>query len=198
MPYDIREVKKNLRAKHKEIRNSMAQEEKESLDLRIFDKLVSLSLFRNAKLILTYVSTNIEVDTKRLISYALKQGKRVAVPRCIDNTRLMKFYEITSLDDLEKHTFGVLEPILDRCEPVENFDSSICILPGLAFDKRGYRLGYGKGYYDRFLAGYYGMCVGLCYHENMEERVPRGRYDRPANYIITEKGLRPIKTKPLL
>lgn len=190
--YDIREVKKRLRAKYKEVRRNMPPEEKAARDAAIFETLSNMHLYRRAKMLVIYVSTPIEVDTRRLISHALGQGKAVVVPRCIDGTRLMEFYRIRSLDDLEKRTFGVLEPKVEQCEKVEDFDRSICIVPGLSFDYAGYRLGYGGGYYDRFLEKYPGMRIGVCYANCVDKGVPRGRFDRQVHYLVTDRYVRKI------
>ena len=105
---DLREYKGALRRESKAYRQSLPAEAKAKKDSAILRRLLALRQYQQASLVLTYVSTAIEVDTRELIRQALADGKRVGVPRCIDGTRLMEFYEIGSLDDLEKRTFGVL------------------------------------------------------------------------------------------
>lgn len=187
--FDIRVYKQNLRNRYKEIRLTMAPEQKAQSDAKIFENLKSIWQVKNAGLILTYVSTAIEVDTLSLIEWAFTQGKQVAVPYCIDNTRDMCFYLIHSLNDLQKRTFGVLEPIPDQCEKLTSFEDSVCIVPGLAFDRQGFRLGYGKGYYDRFLSRYRGTMVGLCYRSCILRRLHRGRFDIACDMIVTENEI---------
>lgn len=190
---DIREYKNNLRNKYKELRRGFSFAQKLVLDDAIFNKITSLDCYKKSELVITFVSTPIEVDTQRLIEYSLKVGKKVAVPKCIDGTRLMDFYLIESLSDLEPATFNVLEPIIEKCIKLENFENSICIVPGLAFDLDGYRLGYGKGYYDRFLSGYTGgEKIGVCYCCCTANKIPRGRFDKAVNLLITEKFIRRI------
>ncbi|MFA5658599.1 MAG: 5-formyltetrahydrofolate cyclo-ligase, partial [Oscillospiraceae bacterium] len=123
---------------------------------------------------------------------SLKCGKKVAVPKCIDGTRLMDFYLINGIENLEAATFGVLEPITRQCVKAEKFDNSICIVPGLAFDLDGFRLGYGKGHYDRFLSTYDGKTIGISYCCCVTDRLPKGRYDKNVNLLITEKYVRSI------
>ncbi len=186
---DIREEKKQIRNHYKSLRNNIPKEEKQVLDEKIFRKITQLWSYKEEELLLTYVSTGSEVDTKELIKYALNDGKRVAVPRCIENTCNMDFYLIKSLDDLEHGSFGVLEPKKDTCEKLEDFSSGLCIVPAIAFDKNGYRLGYGKGYYDRFLSKFSGRVFGVCYSACICNSLPHGRFDRIVTSIVTEKRI---------
>lgn len=194
MPLDIRQVKQNLRAKYRAVREALTPEQKAHLDSEVLSRVLSLRQYQSCGTLLTYVSTDIEVDTRALIRAALRGGKKVAVPRCRDNERLMDFYYITSLDDLEPGSFGVLEPIVSRCRLYQPGDRSVCIVPGFSFDVKGFRLGYGKGYYDRFLSGYDGFTVGVCYQSCVQWGLPHGRYDRPVHMLVTDRYLR--KTAP--
>ncbi len=187
---DIRKYKNKLRKKYKNIRNNLSNKSK--LDETIFDKVVSLESYKKSNFIIAYVSTKIEVDTRKIIEFSLSQGKKVAVPKCIDGTRNMDFYFINSFDDLETGTFSVLEPKHNLCVKVENFKNSICIVPGLAFDGKGYRLGYGKGYYDRFLNNYKGKKIGLCYCRCTLNSLIVGKFDKHVDLLITEKYIRRI------
>ena len=158
---DIREYKSELRKKIRRQREEMPPKQKALLDKLVLKNILKLRQYKANDTILTYVSTKIEVDTFGLIRQALKDGKRVAVPRCIDNSREMDFYYITSLNQLEPRTFGVLEPIKEQCEILKDYSKGLCIIPGLVFDFDGYRLGYGKGYYDRFLSRFGGDTAGV-------------------------------------
>lgn len=184
---DIREVKKKLRTEFKDRRRSMPFEEKNKKDMAILSRVLKLPEYGESETILTYVSTDIEVDTKALIEQALLDGKTVAVPRCTPGKIDMKFYVIRSLDDLAPGAFGVLEPILKRCRELKKLEGSICILPGLGFDIQGYRLGYGKGYYDRFLSKYEGKNIGVCYNVCLKSLLPHGRYDKMVDVLVTDK-----------
>ncbi|MCR4925439.1 MAG: 5-formyltetrahydrofolate cyclo-ligase [Clostridiales bacterium] len=184
---DIRPIKKKLREKYKNIRFAMTADEKARLDEKVFSRVVNSWAYRQQDIILTYVSTDIEVDTKAIIQRALQDGKTVAAPRCIDNTRLMDFYIIKSLDDLESGYFGVLEPKPEKCTKLSDFSKGLCIVPALCFDNKGYRLGYGKGYYDRFLVQFEGEIMGICYSSCVCESLPYGKYDRNVDILITEK-----------
>ncbi len=184
---DIRVYKNDLRHKYKSIRRNMTTEKKSDSDSRIFERIIALDCFKSCETVLTFVSTDIEVDTHRLIEYSLKIGKTVAVPKCVAGTRQMEFYIINSLEDLEVATFSVLEPKTEICSKLQNFYNSICIVPGLVFDFSGYRLGYGKGYYDRFLAGYNGINIGICYCSCTLNKLISGKFNKNVDILITEK-----------
>ncbi|MBZ4669765.1 MAG: 5-formyltetrahydrofolate cyclo-ligase [Oscillospiraceae bacterium] len=194
--WDIREYKNSLRKKYKELRLNMPYDEKEKRDSQIFNKVISLKVFKEAPIVLTYVSTEIEVDTKRLINYCFENAKPVAVPRCVPGTSEMFFYKISSMDDLEKGTFSVLEPKPDRCEKISDARGAICIVPGLAFDSEGYRLGYGKGYYDRYLSRQNDLKkIGICYCSCTVNNLARGRFDVPVDILVTEKYIKIVKNE---
>lgn len=192
---DIREIKGALRSSCKEYRRSLCLSEKARRDEAIFQRVIALPEYQSAKLLLTYISTPIEVATFRLVENALRRGKRVAAPRCVPGKIAMDFYEISSMRDLEPASFSVLEPKTESCPRLTRFPDSVCILPGLAFDEKGFRLGYGKGYYDRFLSRYRGVTVGVCYDACVRRELPRGRFDRCADILVTEsRVLRLSKT----
>ncbi len=191
---DIREVKKALRQEFKTIRRSFLPDDKGSRDGKILQKLTALPEYRESPLLLTYVSTAIEVDTHRLIEQAVSDGKRVAVPWCVPGKVEMKFFYVNALSELAPGTFGVLEPVPEKAEELPLTTGmllhSFCVLPGLGFDLEGYRLGYGKGYYDRFLSRYPGVTAGVCYTACLKTQLPHGRYDRRADILVTEKFIK--------
>lgn len=187
---DIRQLKTRLRAKYRSIREGMEPAFREQCDSRIADRVRRLWQYKDAKQLLVYVSTPIEVDTRRIIRQALADGKRVAVPRCIPDTRQMEFYYITSLEELSPGSFGVDEPAPDPENLVTDLSEGLCIIPAFCYDFTGYRLGYGKGYYDRFLPQFGGSLIGICYSSCVRRFLPHGRYDRPAELIVTENYIR--------
>lgn len=184
---DIRPEKAALRNAAIEWRKSLSRSEKQRMDFKIQSKVMNLWKFREVSTVLLYCAKPVEIDTKLLIERASVLGKTVAVPRCVPGTREMDFYVITSFDDLEEGAFGVLEPIPEKCRKLTDFMSSVCIVPALVYDKQGFRLGYGKGYYDRFLSGYKGNCIGLAYSDWVKESLPHGKFDRKVDIIVTEK-----------
>lgn len=189
---NIKEVKINLRARYRRFRENLEIEQKRKLDSAIQARFLALPEYARADTILIYVSKPIEVDTLALIQAAFSNHKKVAVPRCVPNTYEMEFYYIESLDDLEKGAFGVLEPKPETCKLFKSAKKALCIVPGLSFDAQGYRLGYGKGYYDRFLNKFSGATAGICYMGCVQWNLPHGYYDRPVDVLITEKYIRRI------
>ncbi len=186
---DIRPLKKKLRAEAREMRRAMSPDRKASLDRKIKNKLLNLWSVREAKAVLCYVSTEIEVDTREFINALLDMGKRVAVPRCEGEKSNMNFYYINSLDELESGSFGVDEPDPSKHIMIGDTRDCVCIVPAFMFDKQGFRLGYGKGYYDRYLSRYKGSTIGICYSENLVDELFHGKYDRTVDMIITEKDI---------
>lgn len=186
---DIRPIKKKLRAEAKEMRRSMSPEIKQSLDRKIKNKLLNLWAVREAHTVLCYVSTEIEVNTRELITDLLKMGKRVAVPRCESDNGDMDFYYINSLSELSSGSFGVEEPDPQKSIMVGQTEGSVCIVPAFMFDRNGYRLGYGKGYYDRYLSRYNGTTIGVCYSENLQQELYHGKYDRAVELVVTDRQI---------
>lgn len=185
-PINIKEYKIALRTRFKERRRLMTQNRKELADHRIAVRLRSLKCYRHSKTVLVYVSTPIEVGTSEIIYKAILDGKQVAVPRCVPGTREMEFYVIESMDELSPGTFGVLEPAPNPNKLLTDFSHSICVIPALACDRRGYRLGYGGGYYDRFLRDYPGEKVLILYKNCLVEHIWHGRFDVAVDRIVTE------------
>jgi len=170
--------KQILRNKYKDIRKNIKDKEKQN-DV-IFNKIINLEEYKQSHLILTYVSLKDEVDTMKLIRYSFKQGKKVAVPKCEGED--ITFYYINSLEELEKRKFGILEPKTN--EIVNDFANSICIIPGVVFDKQNNRMGYGKGFYDRFLENYKGIKTGLTYKECICDKIDTDINDIKMDKVI--------------
>ncbi len=190
---NIKQYKIELRTHYKSLRSNMPPEKKSFLDKKIRKNLFITREYKRSQLILTYVSKEIEVDTIKIIRKSLENGKCVAVPKCITDKHLMEFYYIQSLDDLAPGAFGVLEPILEKCKLVKDFSNSLCIVPGFSFDFKGFRLGYGKGYYDRFLSNYEGNTIGICYRNCTRALLPHGYFDKPVDILVTDSYIKTIK-----
>lgn len=180
-------MKKELRKKLKTQRRNI--NDKPAADSKICNYLIESSIYKNADTILFYAALDDEINIDDCINNALSQGKKAALPVCLDDNGNMKFYYINSLNDIKTGHFGVREPDTDICREVTNYNCSICIVPAIAYDKKGYRLGYGKGYYDRFLENFSFISVGLCYNELIMDALPIGEHDIPVDYMITQDGL---------
>lgn len=130
-----------------------------------------------------YVSFNHEVDTLNIIK-ALLGHKRVCVPRIVD--RVMHFVEIRSLADLKAQTMGILEPVAKDWINPKEIDAFL--IPLSAFNERGYRIGYGKGYYDRYLKGLFALKIGLAYSFQKLDLAFESPHDVACDIIVTERG----------
>ena len=184
--------KTRLRSEYRARRAAMLSQEKHQRDEQIARAVCSLEQYRRNQWLLIYVSMPLEVDTRRIIRQAWQDGKRVAVPRCVPQTREMDFYEIRSFEDLTSGTFGVEEPLPKPGNLATDLKQGLCIVPALCYDREGYRLGYGKGYYDRFLARFKGDVIGICYSDEVLLRLPRDRFDCAVDTVVTDECIRQI------
>ncbi len=186
----VGELKKILRDTVLNKRNALEKEEVSNKSTVIINKVFSLSQYNNADLIFCYIDFRNEVETKEFINTCLKAGKRVAVPliTSLDGIKAMHACEITSAaDDLKTGYYGILEPVKDRPVPVDSID--LAIIPGVAFDKSLNRLGFGKGFYDRFLPKLKKRClkVGIAFEIQIADAVPTSEYDVKLDVLITEE-----------
>ncbi len=183
---DVMQLKQQIRQRALACRRTLRRSEKQMLDFKLADRVLSLWKFRESPCLLVYCSKPTEVDTRRLIERAWSLGKTVALPRCRPDTVDLDFLVVCSWNDVAPGTLSILEP-KEHCQPVPTDTASVCIVPGLAFDRSGNRIGYGKGYYDRFLTSYRGTTIGLIYDCCLEDDVPHERYDRKVDIVVTEK-----------
>ncbi|HYR03874.1 MAG TPA: 5-formyltetrahydrofolate cyclo-ligase [Nitrososphaerales archaeon] len=151
--------------------------------------VLSLREYAGARLIASYCAKDDEVQTKAIIERALKDGKRVAVIVTDVPSKTLAFSEIESFeDDLAPGTFGILEPKGDRARPVPLTEADVVLVPLLAWDEKGQRLGYGAGYFDRALAGAPRITkVGLGLESQRFPDIPTSRHDVPLDIVVTEK-----------
>lgn len=176
------------------IRNKMKHtilsiKKRAEVEKTIHSNLLQTEWWKNAKVIGLYYSYGFEWDTHALIDIALSQGKIVTLPRTNRNNRTMQFYQFENRASLENVYQDLWEPISTpdlRCEP-NNHD--LMIVPGLAFDKKGYRIGYGGGYYDRYLQHYQHRTVSLAHDVQVIDKIPINKYDQPIEMIITNTRL---------
>ena len=179
--------KQRLREERLAAREALSEQERSVLDDRITQKLLAISEYVEATTVLTYVSVSSEVSTRMFIESVLRDGKTVAVPRCLPG-HCLEFAAITSLDQLIAAPFGLLEPPKELpALTEEQMDASICIVPALLVDTKGYRLGYGAGFYDRFLSTYPGKKICLVYQQNLSRTMlPHTAFDIAVDLVITE------------
>jgi len=184
--YDnIGECKQKIRTLAKEARAKISLAEKEHMEKIMVQRLCSLKEYKETSVILCYFSNDIEVSTKKIMEKAWEDNKLIAIPKCNNSDCSMQFYAINSYQDIKINEYGFGEPYENKL--IIGDEHSICIVPGLVFDYRGYRIGYGSGYYDCFLVGYKGCKVGLTYSAFMQRTLPKERFDQKMDYLISEK-----------
>ena len=157
-------------------------------DAAIARFVMGMEEWRQARQVLLYLSLPDEPDTLLLARAGLSEGKELLAPACGPGEGEMAFFPFTGLAQLRPGRWGILEPQADQCAagPVQG---ALCLVPGLAFDRAGVRLGYGKGYYDRFLAGQSLCTVGLCYDDFFMDSLPAAPHDQRVARVVTETGV---------
>lgn len=191
----IKKEKDTIRRECAERRNAMPQEERALFSEKIVNVATSLVSFRHADIILLYAPIKSEIDVMPIFDIAKNKGKRVAFPKCNLEDRTMKFHFVDSLDELEVCAYGIREPKEEApvYDPETENGSVLCFVPGLAFDVYGYRLGYGKGYYDKFMNKFTGSTIGLAFTHQIMPSLPKGKFDKHCDIMITEKGIKTLK-----
>lgn len=175
--------KKNIREKILALRDGIDRYTRSKNDERIVSKIINSSFYKEAKSIFCFIGFGSEVNTTGIIEDALRSGKKVYVPRVINKE--MKVIRIDSLDNLKPGVFGILEP--EDGEEL-NGDCDLILMPGVAFTKEGKRLGYGGGYYDKYLAQYNSntLKIAIAYSIQVVDFIPTESYDKTVDYIVTE------------
>jgi 5-formyltetrahydrofolate cyclo-ligase len=182
-------TKSEWRKKMKCMLVSMEDHDKLTKSERVSQHLFQTDLWKNCTSIGITVSRKNELHTNLIIEQGWKEGKSVSVPKCWSADKSMEFRELLSYDELENVYMDLYEPKTERTKliPSENID--LLIVPGLVFDKKGYRIGYGGGYYDRYLQNFKGRTVSLAFSFQITERLPHESFDIPVQQMITENGV---------
>lgn len=175
--------KKELRKLVREEKRKLLPEDIRKRSMAILKNLYQTESYQKAERVFVYVNYNQEVDTSLLIDHALEEGKTILVPKVLGEC--MEFYRIASREELEKGAYGILEPVLE-CEK-DTSCQGLMILPGLVFDRNHHRIGYGGGFYDRYLMEHPDFeKVALCYDFQVVEKIETEEFDIPVDVIITE------------
>jgi 5-formyltetrahydrofolate cyclo-ligase len=177
--------KKTLREQMKARLQQLTAEEKQVYDKEIAKTLYTLPLWQKAATIAITISRGNEVNTRPIIEKAWQEGKRVSVPKCDPAKKTMTFREIHSFSQLESVYFGLWEPIEAMTKEVVASEIDFMIVPGVCFSKNGYRIGYGGGYYDRYLQHFSQPTISLAYTMQVVENLPSEPHDIPVKMIIT-------------
>lgn len=189
---DYFNAKKTLRKEILKKRENIDIDNKEKMDKEIIRRFCESKYYKDAKHIFIYISYGTEINTRGIIKKALNENKKIYVPRTELDTRIMDAVEITSMDNLIKSSYGILEPSKGDVEINPN-ELELIVVPGIAFDRSGGRMGYGAGFYDRYFKKIHEENVGritkvaLAYDFQVIDKVPMNKQDVPVDYIITEK-----------
>ncbi len=184
----ILKEKKEIREKIRNIASNSPQEELQRKNLLIEKNLYSLSEYNNIKTLHIYVSSFCcEVNTYPIIEKLLNKGGRVIVPVVDNKNHLLMHSELKSLDSLKRSKLNIWEP--EEKHFVNPDNAGLIVVPGIAFDLKGNRIGFGKGFYDRFLVHIDAIKVALTYEFQIVENIPTTNNDIPVNIIITEKRI---------
>lgn len=165
----------------------MDQETYLSRSSRIQDKLLQEPSIIEGKTIAVTMSRFPEVETRHIIEALWKMEKTVCVPKCNPTTREMSFYGISDFSQLEKVYMDIEEPIISCTEHILKEQMDVIIVPGVVFNETGYRIGFGGGYYDRYLYQFGGQKLSLAFDEQVRDYIPTEMHDIPVDIILTDK-----------
>lgn len=177
--------KKELRKKYLKIRKNIF--DKNIKSMMIFEKIIQEKEYKDAKIVALYKNLESEVDTLELIKYSVNQGKLVCLPKVVGEE--IKFYQISKTEEFIKSKFGVEEPEGNPEKEIKKNEIDLVIVPGVCFDTRKNRLGFGKGYYDSFFANTNLRTIGICFEEQVlkDSFLPVEENDVKVQKIITEE-----------
>ena len=173
-----------------ERRQALSPSERKQKSARIFEELQSLGVFEPCQTIMTYLNFRDEVETTPIAEKILQDGKRLVIPFC--QRREIVPCAITDLvKDVQLSKFGIREPLPDRLEPVSPEEIDLVLVPGLAFDYHGHRIGFGAGYYDRFLPRLRRdtVIIGIAFACQLFDNLPWEEYDYKLPLLVTENGV---------
>lgn len=183
------DAKKDLRKSIKAKLSELSLPQYEDLSYKVAQQLFQTDDWNEASTVAVTVSKAPEVDTFQIIRKGWEQGKRMVVPKCEPKSRRMDFRELKRFSELESVYYGLFEPIVSETNSVSPDEIDLVVVPGLAFSKSGYRLGFGGGYYDRFLANYQGNTVSLAFKNQIVSEIPIESHDIPVGKLITSEGV---------
>lgn len=183
--------KKTIRKQLLEKRKKIPQEKKVIYDKEISRLIINSDYFKNAEQVLVFSSADHEFDTRYIIERCRFLYKRVFYPVCLDRDGNMEFLKADCVGDLQIGMYGIEEP-KRTCKKYIPKANDIVIVPALSVDKNGNRIGYGKGYYDRFLEKFNGMSICPCYEEMLVDTLPTDENDIKINIVVTQNQMKEV------
>ncbi|SDN41879.1 5-formyltetrahydrofolate cyclo-ligase [Alkalicoccus daliensis] len=178
-------MKTQIRQKMLSYRKNTEIYDKKDQEQLLYKQLFEHEAWKHADVIAVTISVGDELDTYPIIQKAWKEGKTVAAPVVNKNTRQLDFYSFTDFSECRKASFGLIEPDPSKTGFCAADMLELIITPGLAFNKEGYRIGYGGGYYDKLLSRTSGYSISLCFDFQLVEHIPVETFDQPVNEILT-------------
>jgi 5-formyltetrahydrofolate cyclo-ligase len=187
--------KKSLRKQVLHIRAELTEEARREKSAVIRRNILDFPLFHAAQCVFTFIPFGNEVDIKAVIDEGKNAGKRIAIPKTFVKEKYMVPYEYEGSGELVQGVYGIQEPEPGKAKIVQPSEIDLILVPGVAFDRKGGRLGYGGGFYDRFLAGYDGRppLVAVCFKDQLVEEVPMETHDFQVDYIVTDDEIIPCQ-----
>lgn len=184
-------MKGELRERILNMRNSLTTEEVTEKSLQIKDRLINTSMYAEANHIFTFLSFNKEVLTKPIIDDCMEKNKQIYVPLCNTQIKEIVLCKFEGWDKLKPSKYSILEPMKDHIRIVNRSILDMAIVPGAVFDRKGNRIGYGAGYYDKFFNTLKKSIVkiAICYSFQVVDSITPSEYDVPMDYIITENEI---------
>ncbi len=183
-------MKQAIRQRIIAFRQQMEEDERARLSLAIAARLASMEAYRTANTVLAYMNFGAEFSAEIFVQQALRDGKRVLLPRVNRSTNELDIYQVMDLlHDLAPGMWGISEPLVERCARVDALEEvDFILLPGVAFGRDGTRLGYGGGFYDKLLARmqHQPALVAGAYTMQIVEGVPQEATDRKVEWLVTE------------
>lgn len=186
MSVSIPYLKQQFRRRCREMREALGEETRMRASAAICGHIETWRFFLRSDVILTYLPMRGEVDLTSLLTRY--PDKRWVAPRIVPQENHRMALQVYDAQRLVRHRFGMLEPSADLPE-VPPSEVQLVLTPGLAYDRRGWRLGYGGGYFDRFLKDFKGVSVGIVYAALFLESLPHGKFDVPLDWVVTEEGI---------
>jgi 5-formyltetrahydrofolate cyclo-ligase len=190
MPESIAEQKNQIRKQCRQTRQALGEPFREKVSQEMCVQIANWPVFQHARAILTYMPIKGEADLRPLL--ANYPQKCWILPRILPDAGHSMYFHPYDPRQLVRHPFGMEEPAASL-PVIPPDDIDLALVPGLAYDRRGWRLGYGGGYYDRFLTGFSGVSLGVTFDALLLDKLPCGEYDVPVKWIVTEKELTNIQ-----
>lgn len=191
--------KKNIREEIIDKRNNLILDIKQNYDSLIFEEIINSEIYKKSKKIFTYISFGSEVDTIKLIKYSFSNNKEVYVPKINKQTKDMIALKIHNFNNMSVDKWGIIEPKnVDKTNIGTDFD--LIIMPGIAFDKQGNRIGYGGGYYDKYISKLNNASnlLALAYDFQIIQDIESESHDIKVDFILTNKGFIKVNVEKVL